>query len=200
MKQFFGMTGLTVCVMLLLSSYGLADMNSQGFEAFPNYYFVETGTYKGVGVQLALRAKFPSIHTVEVDHSYAAMARALFKDNDNVHIYEGDSGQILYDIIKDFDRPITFWLDGHRETPSTDGSKNTPLLQELEQIKRHPIKTHTILIDDLQCCKTILFDFITGREIIQKILEINPRYTFRLLPGGTCGRVPNSLLVAEVQS
>jgi hypothetical protein len=186
--------------LLFIGSYLVADMNNRGFEEFKNYYFVETGTYKGDGVKLALRAQFPSIHSVEIDHILTVAVRDLFKSNYNVFIYEGDSSQILYDIIKNFDKPITFWIDAHKMRPPVDSKKNTSVLEDLEQIKRHHIKTHTILIDDINCCRSRLFDFLTVKDVVRKVLEINPNYTIRFIEGGTFGTTKDAILVAEVKS
>ena len=107
----------------------------------------------------------------------------------------GDSGNILYEVIKDIDSPITFWLDGHFSGGSTAlGSEACPILKELDQIKKHPIKTHTILIDDLRVFGTHSFNFITIDQIKEKILEINPNYTFWY----ENGVIPNDVLVAQV--
>lgn len=171
-----------------------APMSSAGFERFPNYYFVETGTFFGDGIRLALRAGFPEIHSVEIDHSTAEREKAKFASYHNVHIWEGDSGKVLWDVIKDIDQPITFWLDGHNSDPDPSIKKNTPLMEELEQIKMHSIKTHTILIDDIHCCNTVLFDFLSKKEIINKILEINPKYKITYVNGG----LRNNVLVAYV--
>lgn len=57
--------------------------------------------------------------------------------------------------------------------------KNCPLIEELEQIKQHPIKNYIILIDDMHCWNTELFDFMGQSDFIEKILEINPEYEIR---------------------
>lgn len=168
-------------LFFLLFNKMFANMpENEGFERFPNHYFVETGTHEGGGVKLALRAGFNEIHSIEIVKTLVEKTREIFSSNKNVHIYEGDSSKILFDIIKDFDKPITFWLDGHG---SHKNSKNCPILEELELLKNHPIKTHTILIDDMRCCGTLDFDYITKEAIIKKILEINPKYIIKFIPG-----------------
>lgn len=175
-----------------------ANMAPQGFERFPNHYFVETGTYMGKGIQFALRAKFTEIHSIEINKSYCNMARQRFGNSKNVFIWHGDSAIDLYNVIKDLDKPITFWLDGHCGDLRTDGGKNTPLIEELEQIKRHSIKTHTILIDDMHCCETILFDFLTQDQIKEKIKEINPNYNISFIDGGDDAEYKNNIMVAQI--
>jgi len=113
----------------------LTNMAPEGFERFPNHYFVETGTYAGDGIKFALRAKFNEIYSIEIDQILFRNATKKFAANKNVHVSLGDSGVMLWEVIKNLDKPITFWLDGHCGTPRKDGGKNTPLIEELEQIK-----------------------------------------------------------------
>jgi hypothetical protein len=77
--------------------------------------------------------------------------------------------------------------------------KNSPLMAELDQIKLHPIKNHTILIDDLDLCGGYLFDYVTLDQIKQKILEINPKYSITFTDGGLDGRYRETILVARVE-
>lgn len=187
---------------MLFGSNIKANMSPEGFERFPNYYFVETGTWIGDGIALALRKSdcFEEIHSIEIESHYISIAQRRFESfiGKKVFIYQGNSGKDLWSIIAPLNKPITFWLDGHRGTVDPSGGKNTPLLEELEQIKRHPIKTHTILIDDMHCCNGSLFDYITKEDIIQKILEINPDYTIYYIAGGGEGEYPDNIMVAQV--
>jgi len=84
----------------------------------------------------------------------------------------------LFGIIEPIKKPITFWLDSHWSgTPDVGCDKETicPILYELQQIKRHPIKTHTIMIDDIRLMDNIHFP-VTVEEIVAHIFEINPNY------------------------
>lgn len=193
------MKKLAILIITMLNIF--ANMSPEGFERFPNTYFVETGTYCGQGVVFAIRAGFPEIHSIEIDHSLVLKARSLFRPYRNIHIWEGNSGTMLWEVIKNINKQITFWLDGHNSTLDPNRTeKNTPLMEELEQIRWHHIKTHTILIDDMHCCATMLFDFLTKEEIKQKIREINPNYTITFVDGGSAGEYKNNIMVAYVQS
>lgn len=193
---------IKVCFIFLSLSFVNSNLQSnvspEGFERFPNYYFVETGTYMGMGIRFALRAKFPEIHSLEIKKEYVKNAKKMFTSHKNVFLWQGDSGKDLWGIIKNLDKPITFWLDGHRGTADPEGGKNTPLLEELEQIKRHPIKNHIIIIDDMHCCETALFDYLTQIEIADKVKEINPEYTIYYVDGGDQGEYKNNIMVAQV--
>lgn len=190
------MKKIVFCVMFLMSGVQ-ANISPAGFEAFPNYYFVETGTFDGQGIRYALRAKFPEIHSVELFAINVANVSRLFSNYSNVHVHHGDSGKILYDVIKDLDKPITFWLDAHSGVDNPN-QKNTPILEELEQIKQHHIKTHTILVDDMHCSGKIMFDGITKEQIAAKIMEINPEYVISYIPGGNDAEYPVNVMVAQV--
>lgn len=176
-----------------------ANIGPQGFHHYKNKVFVETGSYKGHGIAAALKAGFPIIHSLEMNPTFFHTCQALFKKCPNVFLHLGNSSTDLWKIIADIDTPITFWLDAHNASPNPNAPstvKNTPLLEELEQIKKHPIKTHTILIDDLHCCGTLYFDFISLQEIIKKVHEINPNYTIEFIKGGNRGEYQNNILVA----
>lgn len=180
-----------------IHSLAFANMAPNGFSQFVRNYFIETGTHTGRGIEQALTAGFKIVHSIELNSFFASSATQKFKNYNNVHIWQGDSGSILYSVIKDINEPVTFWLDGHNGVYNPRG-ENTPLLRELEEIKRHHIKTHTILIDDMHCAGGPLFDFITQVSIIAKIKEINSNYVISYVAGGDDGEYPNNVMVAQV--
>jgi hypothetical protein len=183
-------------ILLCTTSFLLSNMGPQGFGSFLNHYFVETGTFNGESLLKALHVGFQEAYSIESDKDLYENVRQRLARIPNVHIYYGDSSQELWNIIKALDKPITFWLDAHTFPPRYDGEKNCPLLEELEQIKQHPIKTHTILIDDMHCAGTAAFDFLTKEDLIQKIREINPEYQITYVPGGDEGEYPENVMVA----
>lgn len=118
-----------------------------------NKYFLETGTFTGGGVEIARLCGFEQIISIEADERLYLSVLNNYKDTDNIHLYHGDSEVVLPEIIKDIDEPITFFLDSHivdmnKEIAKEISIREIPLVQELLVIKEHPIKTHTILIDD----------------------------------------------------
>lgn len=172
-------------------------MGPEGFHAFKKRVFVETGTLGGDGIQKALDAGFEEIYSIDIDPGHIQFVRERFNQQKNIHLEVKDSSYQLWDVIQDIQEPVVFWLDAHNGWPKPN-VKNTPLMEELDQIKRHPIKTHTLLIDDLHCCNTLFFDFLGLEEIISKVLEINPAYEIRFVPGGDEGEYPNNILVASI--
>lgn len=146
------------------------------FRQFPNKYFIETGTAGGEGVETALSIEcFQKIHSIEVLRVFFDIAHQKFRGNRKVTLWYGDSGRLLEQVLTMVDAPATFWLDGHLSC--LPGKKSSPILEELEAIKKHPIKTHTILIDDVRDFGSGYFDYVTEEQIRKKLLEINPDYT-----------------------
>lgn len=176
------------------SLYSLSEVGT--FAKFKNPVFVETGAHVGGGIQRALSSGFKEVHSIELDPTHYRNCKRKYAMRKNVHLHLGDSGVILYDVIKNINSPITFWLDGHHMGEGTVvGNSKTPIIAELEHIKRHHIKTHTILIDDVRLFGTHYFDFLTLEEVIQKIVEINPDYKISYVDG----YAKNDILVARVK-
>lgn len=184
---------------------------------FDKSVFVETGTYHGDGVVNACYAGFEQIHSIEISEYLYNFSFKRFKfpnlnvpqpNYDNVHLYHGDSSVILYDVIKNIDNGILFWLDGHYSMGDTEHSHllamwEYPLVFEIQQIAKHHIKDHVILIDDLRCFPTLEqqnnwgFKANYSVDILKnEILKINPDYKFYKLDGF----VPNDILLATVNS
>jgi len=175
--------------------FASAQINT--FQRFSNRYFVESGSYHGDGIKLAIGAGFENIYSIELNHSLYQECKGKFANQPNVTLFQGDSGILLYDVIKNIDEPITFWLDGHYMggNDTSLGEDYSPLLKELNAIKKHHIKNHTILIDDVRQFGTIWFNFLSLDTIIAKILEINPSYKIFFVDG----YVRNDILIAQVQ-
>lgn len=166
------------------------------FKDYPNPVFIETGSYIGDGIQFAVDAGFKQIYSIELSEKYFEISSKRFSNNPNVKVIKGESQEILWDLIKDIKSPITFWLDGHYSSGDTaKGKFVAPLLQELECIKSHDIKTHTILIDDLRCWNVYNPSHgFTTEDLIVKIMEINSKYKIEYIDG----YAKNDILSAKV--
>ena len=171
------------------------------FKKYKNPIFVETGTYIGQGTRQAIRAGYDEIHTIEIYRPIFDEQQSAWAKYPQVHSYFGDSAESLWCMIESIDRPITFWLDGHYSGPGTgQGYGYTPILEELDQIARHPIKTHTILIDDMRCCSKPEFNFITREQIEETVKKINPDYEISYEDGEHNGTVfVKDILVARIR-
>ena len=170
---------------------------------YPNDYFVETGSFVGDGIQSALDTNFQHILSIEFYYPLVEKCRERFKEYKNVKVIHGSSSSELYETIKNIQKPITFWLDAHYSGEGTahDG-KYCPILEELEQIRNHNVKNHTILIDDRRLFGRndkkfgIAFPEITETMIINKIKEINPKYEISY--GDST--IKNDIIIAKVKN
>ncbi len=158
--------------------YETVERNRNGYQVF-----VETGTAGGGGVFMALYAGFREIYSTEVNQELYALAVRRVGDLPNIHLHFGDSGVMLEKkILRMVKEPALFWLDAH-SWPIDPRGENCPILRELKAIAAHPIKTHTILIDDIRLFGTEAFDFIEIEELVQAIKAINPNYTITFEEG-----------------
>ena len=154
---------------------------------YMNPVFLETGSLVGESIQLALDVGFEKVLSVELAEKYFDICLDKFKHNSKVNLYFGDVELVLWDMINFIDAPITFWLDAHHSGADTAlGIRNDPIIQEINIIKRHHRKDHTILVDDLKG--------MDAEAIKSKLLEINPSFQFSLEDGF----VPNDILVARL--
>lgn len=109
---------------------------------------VETGTYRGEMTE-ALHDHFSKIYSIELSEKYAKNAQRYFRGSKKVKIIQGDSGDVIGELIKVIDQPTLFWLDGHYSADDTaKGLKSTPIMEELDHILRAEDMHHVILIDD----------------------------------------------------
>lgn len=128
----------------------------------------ETGTHKGDGVQNALNAGFKEVISIEILPEFYETCIERFKNQikeNKVHLFLGDSNERMEEMLELIKEPSLIFLDGHF-------NNGDPLWKELEILKKHPIKTHTIIVDDIPNY------FGNGEKVKEKLLEINPNYTF----------------------
>lgn len=114
---------------------------------------VETGTYLGHTIRKQMD-RFKDIYSIEIVRDLYDEARREFRSNPKVHLYCGDSGKELRNILREIpgDRTVLFWLDGHFSGGITGkGDENSPILQELDAVVSHIRKKCLILIDDARC-------------------------------------------------
>lgn len=165
--------------------------------------FIETGSYQGDGISDALITDFAQIYSIEFYEDRYKFCRDKFAGQKNVSILQGGSPKVLSILLSTIKNRILFWLDAHYN-PCAPESGNPipltepfPLLQELEIIKKHVIKNHTILIDDRRMFngKTNLWHNVKEEDIIIKLKEINPNYTIDFIDSKI---YPRDIIVAEV--
>ena len=111
--------------------------------------FFETGTCYGNACEVA-RQSFDEIYSIELSDEYYDYSRTRFKGVTNVHLYHGDSGYKLRQILLDTPSvPTLFWLDAHWSGGNTaKGETDPPTELEIDVI--HELRPDSvILIDDM---------------------------------------------------
>lgn len=156
------------------------------FSYIPN--FVETGTMVGGSIQYAIEAGFKNIYSVEANPSYFDISQKCFRDNKDVHLYLGESQNLLPNMIALIKEQIVFWLDAHTQWDAYKIECPDPLMQELEIIREHPIKNHIILIDDWRIFKH------PNYGILNRVRNINSNYKIRFLADSSG---PEDILICE---
>lgn len=142
--------------------------------------FIETGTYLGEMVN-AQKKNFSKIISIELDKSLHLKAVKRFASYPNIIILQGDSSNVLPEIINDLNEPAIFWLDGHFSNGITaKGDKECPIIEELDAIFKGKNLNHVLLIDDAR-----LFigkkDYPTLEFLKEYVFSKNPQYSFKVI-------------------
>lgn len=115
---------------------------------FNLHVFIETGTYMGEMID-AVSNHFSKIISIEFDPKLAQRAKNKFSSLSHVTILEGDSGELLPELLVKIKEPCLFWLDAHFSGGVTaHADSETPIIREIKTILDHPCSDHVILIDD----------------------------------------------------
>lgn len=149
---------------------------------------VETGTFRGEMVY-AQRNYFDKIISIELSEELYKIVKKRLKHLQNVELLNGDSAQLLGDVVKNLDRQAIFWLDGHYSGFETaKGEVETPVNRELDAIF-DSVQDHIILIDDARMFKGE-HDYPTIQQVEAKVRSKRSNYIFkveddiiRILPG-----------------
>lgn len=144
--------------------------------------FIETGTYEGEAVQMAIELEFNKIYSIELDKDRYNRCVDRFKDISYVKIINGHSHVGLENVLKEVSERCLFWLDAH------PGYGHSPIIEEIKIILNHSVKDHIILIDDMRCFG---YEFDNS---IQSVLDIlsEKKISFESRPYAT-----NDILIAR---
>jgi hypothetical protein len=126
--------------------------------------FVETGTLHGDMIE-AQKLFFNQLYSIELDKKLFKDAVNRFRYDRKIQIINGDSGKVMYELIKKINKRAIFWLDGHYSgTYTALGDLECPIYEELKAIFTSKIKNHIIIIDDARC--------FTGNNSYPSVLEL----------------------------
>lgn len=117
--------------------------------ALPLRVFVETGTFEGDAIA-TVRDLFDEVHSIELSNTYYEQARSRFAADAAVHLYHGNSPDVVRHLRSRFANASTlFWLDAHWCVADETAGETSqcPLLEELDSIGKVNGES-VILIDD----------------------------------------------------
>lgn len=142
-----------------------------------NKVFVETGLWRGHGIQVALDCGFEQVFSCDIDPTAIYLAKKLYENNPKVKFFHLDSINYLnyffdtYNITEN----ITFWLDAH----DYEGQKSA-IYDELTLIKEKcKNKNNIIMIDDYNHIEKWS---INKEKLNKSILDINENFKIKVQP------------------
>jgi hypothetical protein len=136
--------------------------------------FVETGTHYGASVQDALDLGFDKILSVDINSVFVSICLEKFENEiktGKVKLFLGNSVSVFPKMLEEVTERSMFWLDAHQDA-------NTTVLFELAQLYSHPIKNHTIIIDDIP----LYFKGENKTKLENTIKTINSNYVIEYNP------------------
>ncbi|MBK9982497.1 MAG: hypothetical protein IPP15_08740 [Saprospiraceae bacterium] len=137
---------------------------------------VESGTFLGDMVE-SQKKSFKRIVSIELSSLLFKKATKRFKNDPNVSIVHGDSGEKLTEILDATMEPVIFWLDGHYSSGITaKGNKECPVFEEIDAIFNSVNRSdHIILIDDARLF-TGKYDYPEISRLTDYIQRKNEKY------------------------
>lgn len=108
---------------------------------------VETGTYLGHMIETQ-KSIFDKVYSIELSPKYWKRAKQKFRNDANVVLIHGDSSEEMPNVLKDFNSPAIFWLDGHYSLGTAKGNLDCPIYGEIQAIFSDNDNNHILLIDD----------------------------------------------------
>lgn len=163
-------------------------------------HFIESGTYHGGAVKLALEAGFDKVISVEISKAnYDISVENLKLTLNKVELILGDSFYEFPKICANLNSNAVFWLDAHHDRwGDTVGERVAPLMDELNAIKLCKHNKNIIMVDDLRvfgnCNETTWGKDIDINEVINAIKSINSQYIISYEDGWA----KNDILVAHL--
>jgi hypothetical protein len=139
--------------------------------------FIETGSFKGGGIAMALEAGFSHVISTEIDPKYYYMCKERFSLDQRVELVFGDTCLIMPQVLERVTTPSIFWLDAHYQYEAGIGLEKVPLLTELKAISESSIKDHIIMIDDRRLMGVDFWEPVTEAKVLAALAFINPNYT-----------------------
>lgn len=148
-------------------------------DEFKYNIFIETGTFRGHTIE-ALKNDFKTLYTIELSQQLYEDAVKKFAPDEKVKLFQGNSSDVLPQIMETIDEPAIFWLDGHYSGGDTaKADLNTPIFKELECIFNAKYFPHVLLIDDARDFG-VLKDYPSIKTLKKFILAKFPNASFEV--------------------
>lgn len=180
---------------IYMGELGIMPINKETLSKYKSSdVFIETGSYIGEGIDIALECGYKVIYSIELSEHYYNHCLEKYKNNYSVNLILGDSEIELPKLISSINKKCDIWLDAHYSMGNTAmGTKICPLNEELNSILNTNFN-HTILIDDVRFMDTEWRNNIKKDEII-KLIKHKHNYEISYEDG----YVNNDILVAKVK-
>ncbi len=158
---------------------------------------VETGLWLGDGVAAGLAAGFDEVFSCDIDEKLVSQSKIRFK-YDPVFTACIDSVLFLKICLSHLQqKSVVVFLDSHampvdekREDlgfgPATLGRIPCPLMEELYVIRESKRDDLVILVDDIQCFGTWVFDYLEIKTVLNFCKSINPHYKIEQFSNVLC--------------
>jgi hypothetical protein len=148
---------------------------------YPNEMFVETGTYDGSGCLVAVQVGFKRVISFEISVKKFMLCCGRLHNYPQVDLVLGDTAVMLPKFLSKIGYTCTFWLDAHMPEDGARHSKDwssCPIMFEIAAIANHYVKTHIIMIDDLNHFRDGVFDHFSEKDLKNALRTVNPNYRF----------------------
>jgi hypothetical protein len=138
--------------------------------------FVETGTLVGSRVGSVLGV-FKEIHSVELSQELYNRCVERFRGNQNVRLYNGDSGKLLPGILSGIHEKCLYFLDAHYSAGTTArGNRDSALEDEMATIlPRLENYDDIILVDDTYDLQDSN-GYLSKETIVSMVRSVRPEY------------------------
>jgi len=153
---------------------------------------IETGTQYGFTTAALVETKaFAHVYSVEFSPANHKIASARFKNTPQVKLWNGDSGQLIADMLEksastpNGARGAVIWLDAHYTNPSgspgVSGKEMVPLTRELSTIlaDRHAAR-HVVVMDDLRYWNKKVATYPTPSAVFSYVCSKAPRAVWHM--------------------
>lgn len=114
---------------------------------------IESGSLYGDTIQRALDCGYTTVYSIEIDEKLYKLVSGRFNkqiEEGTVKLFFGSSIDVLPNVLRDIDEPVTFWLDAHLHEGDYGVEHNAPIIEELDIISEHHVNNHLVMVDDMR--------------------------------------------------